>query len=537
MPPTERRILIVDDSPEDRATIRRYLSRERDFCYQFDEAGTGTAALDACRVNPPDCILLDYDLPDLDGLELVGILAPDRQKSTIPIVMLTGRGAESIAVLALKAGAHDYLVKGSYNGAILQQTIEEAIGKVRTQREVEAQRVEMERLYGEIREADGRKDDFLAVLAHELRNPLSTILNAVHILNLRQAERPDDERLTGMIERQVRHLCRLVDDLLDVSRISQGKIQLRTQPAEFNSLVSQAVENLRGSIEHRRQTLLVNLADGPVPIEADPTRIEQVVVNLLNNASKYTDTGGTIVVDVDREGEWVTLSVRDNGVGISPEMIARVFEMFSQAESSLDRSQGGLGIGLTLVRNLVQMHGGEVAARSEGLGLGSEFTVRLPIAAPAGAAPAPEAPPAEPEAPPARQATRVLVVDDNIHAAQSLAMVIQLWQHETRLAHTGTDAIEQAILFDPEVILLDIGLPGRDGYSVAEEIRRLPELRGKLLIAMTGYGRDSDFARSRQAGFDHHLVKPLDFDDLEILLSDLDAARRKFRADSAFRSG
>ncbi|WP_435018383.1 response regulator [Tundrisphaera sp. TA3] len=524
----ERRVLIIDDSPEDRETVRRYLGKDREIAHVFSEESTGLNGLAACRQFRPDCVLLDYDLPDLNGLEFLSELTGGAGHAPFPIVMLTGRGEEAVAVLALKSGAHDYLVKGHFTPEILLQTVADAIAKVETHRELESQRVELEKLYGETREADLRKDEFLAMLAHELRNPLSIILNAVHLLKLRDGDRQSGERMREMIERQVRHLCRLVDDLLDVSRITRGKIQLRTETIDLAAIASTAVEDLRNTFDHRRQTFSLTLPDGPIRMEADPTRMEQVIVNLLNNASKYTETGGSIAMDVAREDGCVSLAVRDNGVGIAPEMLTRVFDLFSQAERSLDRSQGGLGIGLTLVRNLVQMHGGEVVARSDGTGQGSEFTVRLPIPdiqIEAGARADRVAGPA-----PVHRPTRVLVVDDNVHAAESLAMVIQIWDHETRVVHNGTDAIEAVAEFRPQVVLLDIGLPGRDGYSVAGELRGLPEGREILLVAMTGYGREEDFRRSSEAGFDHHLVKPLDFDNLERILADVPSARASSRA-------
>ncbi len=321
-----------------------------------------------------------------------------------------------------------------------------------------------------------------------------------------------------MVEQQARHLCRLVDDLLDVSRITRGKIQLRSTMIDLASVVTLAVANARPSIEQRHQTLTLQLPQEPVPLEADATRIEQVLANLLGNASKYTDPGGSIVLAVAREGDEVTISVRDDGIGIAPEMLPKVFDLFTQADHSLARSQGGLGIGLTLVRSLVQLHGGSVEARSLGLGHGSEFVVRLhsardnvmPQDASAGG-----------EGPSPGKSLRVLIVDDNVHAAESLALVVKLWNHDALVAHDGFGAIDAVDSYKPQVVLLDIGLPGMDGYSVARNLRSRPDLSDVAMIAMTGYGRDEDIQRSRSVGFVRHLVKPIDFAELQALLDEV----------------
>ena len=512
---TERVVLIVDDSPEDREAVRRYLKKDREVDYQFLENSSGAEGLQSCRTSPVDCLLLDYDLPDLDGLQFLAELTKGPESPPVPVVMLTGRGGESVAVQALKQGAQDYLVKGSYSPEVLRRTVDDAIERVAIRKELEEQRRELETLYAEARDSDRRKDEFLAMLAHELRNPLAPILNAVHVVKLSPGDAPTLWRMTGMAEQQVRHLCRLVDDLLDVSRITRGKIQLRTELIDLASIVTVAADNARPMIERRRQELTLKLPAGPVRLDADPTRIEQVLVNLLSNASKYTDPGGAIVLTVVREGDEVSVSVLDNGIGIAPEMLPQVFDLFTQADHSLDRSQGGLGIGLTLVRNLVQLHGGRVEARSGGLGRGSEFIARFPSAPDdlVGKLDAIEGGPR-----PRGELLRVLIVDDNVHAAESLAIVVKLWDHDAKVAYDGPEAIRTAEAYLPQVVLLDIGLPGMDGYSVAQALRSRPEFAGVLLVAMTGYGRDDDFRRSRSVGIDHHLVKPIDFDQLQALL-------------------
>jgi PAS domain S-box-containing protein len=372
---------------------------------------------------------------------------------------------------------------------------------------------ELKRAEGALKEADRRKDEFLAMLAHELRNPLSAIGTAVAL-----ARQAGDDTATvswtrEVVERQVRHLGRLVDDLLDVSRITSGKIQLRKEEIDASRVVDQAVEAIRPVVAERGQGLEVVRGPGPLAVEADPTRLEQILVNLLMNASKYTDEGGRITLEAAREGDSLVFRVADTGIGLSPEMIPRVFELFAQVDHSLGRSRGGLGIGLTLVRTLAEMHGGSVSARSDGPGRGSEFTVTLPasrrVAVPFPAAEA---------ARPASGTRRVLVVDDSVDTARAMALLLKSWGHDVRAVHDGAAALAAAAGFRPEVVLLDIGLPGMDGYRVAAALRRLPGLDAAILIALTGYGQDGDRARSIEAGFDHHLVKPVDFDDLLALV-------------------
>jgi PAS domain S-box-containing protein len=381
----------------------------------------------------------------------------------------------------------------------------------------EAAAGEIARLYQELKKADRSKDEFLAMLAHELRNPLAPLRNAVSVRRLGGHHPELVEKAWTMVERQVEHLSRLVDDLLDVSRITQGKIELRKQSVRLAEVVDRAVEDIGPFIEESGHTLMVALPPDPMDLEADPVRLCQILVNLLHNAAKYTERGGRIELSAERAGGDVLIRVRDTGVGIAPELLPRVFDLFSQAERSLDRSQGGLGIGLTLVRRLVEMHGGRVSAVSSGPGQGSEFTVRLPTLSPAPAAHKPAAPPSSEPAPDA-VARRVLLVDDNEDGAESLAMLLKAWGHEVTVAYTGAAALEAAQAQRPEVILLDIGLPGIDGYEVARRLRQQAGLEQTRLIAVTGYGQENDRLRSRAAGFDYHLVKPLDLSVLRELL-------------------
>ena len=368
----------------------------------------------------------------------------------------------------------------------------------------------------ELAVADQRKDEFLAMLAHELRNPLAPILNAVHIMRLHGEDQELREKMRDVVEQQVRCMARLVDDLLDVSRITRGKIQLRFEPVGLGSLVQRAVETVRPHLAAKQQELRVTIPDQTVRIWADPVRLEQVLNNLLNNAVKYTDRGGLIEVHAEVNDEEVAIRIRDNGIGIAPDMQEEIFGLFTQVDHSLARSQGGLGIGLTLARNLVRMHKGRLSARSAGLGKGSEFTISLtatsePLREQA------ESNPVEGRGPGTMR--RVLVVDDNMPSADSLGLIIKLWGHECRVAHSGPEALEEVGVFRPDIVLLDIGLPGMDGYTVARELRSRGDLGPIILIAMTGYGREEDRRRTRESGFNEHLVKPLDLDSLEVILA------------------
>ena len=365
---------------------------------------------------------------------------------------------------------------------------------------------EMRRRTEELVGADRRKDQFLAMLAHELRNPLAPIRNAVELMRQVETLDPTFQPSREMVERQVKHLARLVDDLLDVSRLTQGSIRLRKEVVDLGTLVQRAVEGTRPLIESRAHALSVQFPVDPIRLEGDPTRLEQVISNLLNNAAKYTMPGGHIWVTARREGEEAVVRVRDTGIGVPPDVLDRVFEPFvQQSDGSLARTNGGLGVGLTLVRSLIEMHGGVVEAASPGLGQGSEFVVRLPAQLPAEATL-----PAEPVAAQAARPLRVLVVEDNIDAAESLATLLRLWNHDVSVVHDGRTALEAAREQQPEVVLLDIGLPGLDGYQVARRLRDEIGLDHALLVAMTGYGQPEDRRRSQEAGIQYHFVKPVE---------------------------
>jgi PAS domain S-box-containing protein len=365
-----------------------------------------------------------------------------------------------------------------------------------------------------LRRADRAKDEFIAILAHELRNPLAPLRNTLQALRL---ARPGTvpEQMIQVMDRQVDHLVRLVDDLLEVSRITQGKIELRKQPVDLGDIVSTAVETTRPLIDGAGHRLRVTLPPNRILLEADPVRLAQVVSNLLNNAAKYTDPGGDITLAVSSAPGEVSISVRDSGIGIEAAMLPHVFELFTQVERSAARLQGGLGIGLALVHSLVQLHGGSVEARSAGSGQGSEFIVRLPLAhAPLIAEPVARHTPAMP-------AHRVLVVDDNHDAADSLGTLLDILGCDVRVAYDGEAALAAAEAHRPVVVLLDLGMPGMDGYDVARRMRHQPATRDARLIALTGWGQEEDRRRSLEAGFDHHLVKPAEIDVVLELLASL----------------
>ncbi|HVS39683.1 MAG TPA: ATP-binding protein [Gemmataceae bacterium] len=374
----------------------------------------------------------------------------------------------------------------------------------------------------ELAEAGRRKDEFLAMLGHELRNPLAPIRSAAQLLKLEGDGDARSQQAVEVIDRQVRHLARLVDDLLDVSRISRGQVKLRKEPVELAEVVRRAVEVSRPLIAARGHAFAESTPREPLWLVGDPVRLAQILTNLLNNAAKYTEPGGHIRLTAEKNDSCILWRVRDDGIGVAPELLPRLFHLFTQADRSLDRSQGGLGIGLALVKSLVEMHGGSVAAFSEGLGRGSEFVVRLPILTAKPAALPSSASEEKNEESPQRQTAglrRVLVVDDNRDAAESLAMVLRWEGHETQTAYNGPAALQAAAVFRPEIVFLDIGLPGMDGYAVARQLRQDPASAGVLLVALTGYGQDEDRRRSREAGFDHHLVKPVEPDSLQELLA------------------
>jgi PAS domain S-box-containing protein len=377
----------------------------------------------------------------------------------------------------------------------------------------------LRRLAADLSEVDRRKTEFLATLAHELRNPLAPIRTGVELIRLKSADTGAVTRVTGMMERQLNHLVRLVDDLLDIARIKRGKVELKKELVELKSIIASAVETSQPLIKTEGHELSIDLPDEPLIVTADPTRVAQVISNLLNNAAKYTPTGGRIRLAVHRGNQQVVVSVADSGIGLSQESLASVFEMFTQIKHDANRSQGGLGVGLSLVRRLVELHGGSVTAASAGIGQGSTFTVTLPLCNNDTSAAMSLAPLAFATQTGTGTKLCLLIADDNVDAAVGLAALLELGGHDTLIAHDGIEALRMTREFLPDAILLDIGMPGMNGYEVAQVIRQEPSLSHIALAALTGWGAEDDRNRSKEAGFDKHLTKPVAIKEVTEFLS------------------
>lgn len=449
---------------------------------------------------------------------LAAFLRSQPNWSDFPLVVLTRSGLDPRTSFSeLRAIGRMTLVQRPVQIAGLLSTLEAAIRDRRRQYALRDYLIERDRVEETLRDADRRKDEFLAMLAHELRNPLAAVRTATTLLRGGKLGAEEQQWMLQVLDRQVTQLNRLIDDLLDVSRVTRGKIKLKRTRISVTEIVDRAVQVVHPLLENFRHKLSIH---GPTDhetlwLDADPSRLEQVIVNLLTNAAKYTPPGGHLHLKYHREGQQLCLGVRDNGVGIAPDMLKRIFEMFTQVRHSLDRSEGGLGIGLTVVQRLVQMHGGTVEARSDGEGRGSEFIVCLPLSdAPHEATPSTPLPRAP------VSGKRVLVVDDNRDSAATLALLLSGAGYTTDIAYDGLTALDAAAAFSPDIALLDIGLPGIDGYQLASRLRENPITRDTLLVAVSGYGQPEDRRRSRQAGFHHHLVKPVDPQQLLTLLAD-----------------
>ncbi|WP_373069977.1 PAS domain S-box protein [Gemmatimonas sp.] len=482
--------------------------------------------IDAIMTTDPRGIITDVNkqMEALTGStrdELIGapfkdyFTDPERAEAAIRLVLGEGKVTDYELTARARSGEETVV---SYNASTFHDRDRKLRGVFAAARDV----TERKRYEQSLQEADRRKNEFLAMLAHELRNPLAPIRNALQIMRLtapRGSQRPEDEAVqaaSAMMERQVSQMVRLVDDLLDVSRISRGKIELRRMRIDLASAVYQAVEVIRPVCTSLDITLTVAMPSEPIYVSADPTRWAQVLGNLLNNACKFTDKGGRIWLDVEREDEVVVIRVRDNGIGIASEQCPRIFEMFTQLDTSLERSVSGLGIGLTLVKTLVEMHDGTVEVESAGLGHGTQFIVRLRILEEV------PSPPIVAVSPPTSlPPRRILIVDDNRDAAMSLAKLMEITGNETHIAYDGQEAVEAAARLRPDVILLDIGLPKLNGFEACRQIREQPSGKTIVIVALTGWGQDDDRRRSLEAGFDGHLVKPADYDELTRLLDTL----------------
>ncbi len=425
-----------------------------------------------------------------------------------PRVEREGHADVEIRFRHFKTGAPIWMI---YNVFFIKDSTGEPVGIATVSRDIS----ERKQAEAALREADQRKDEFLAMLAHELRNPLAPISNAVQIMKRSSLDETRQAWCRNVIGRQVEHLVRLVDDLLDVSRISRGKIELKKEPLAVSAIVQRAVETSQPLIEARHHAFTVHLPPEPVYVEGDLVRLSQVVANLINNAAKYTDAGGCISLSVEPADDEIFIRVRDNGRGIDPSALPGLFQLFYQVDRTIDRAEGGLGIGLSLVKSLVTMHGGEVGAYSEGRGQGSEFVIRLPCLRESLVCPVFYQTDSKPD----EGSLRILVVDDNRDAAQSLSLLLSSEGHEVLQAYDGYTALEVALAERPQVVLLDIGLPGMDGYAVARALRQHPALKMTHLIALSGYGRAMDREQARTAGFNGYLTKPVNFDELQSALT------------------
>jgi signal transduction histidine kinase len=486
-------ILNVDDTDAARYAKSRLLTRAG---YRVIEAGTGMEALAMVRAEFPDLVLLDTKLPDIDGFDVCRALKNDPCTRMVLVLQTSASYiGTSDKVHGIDCGADNYLF----------EPIEpdELVANVRAL-------LRLGRVERELREVDRRKDEFLAILAHELRNPLGPIRSAAELLcELDPVVPPEQAHARQMILRQASHMVRLVDDLLDVSRISQGKISLHRKEVELDSILAAAIETASPNIAQRGHTLTVEGPAAPVHLFADSVRLAQVIANLLNNAAKFTMPGGQISLHTELDGYTVRIKVRDNGIGIAPGQLASIFDLFSQGGHAPDRVQDGLGIGLSLSRTLVALHGGDISASSAGVGMGSEFTISLRrvVASQALAAPAPDKAVAV-------ESRRILVVDDSIDSTEMIGALLSYSGHEVFVAHDGASAIATALAQRPDLILLDVGLPDMSGLIAASRMREHATLDATKLVVLSGYGSDSDRAAAKENGVNEYLTKPVTIDKL-----------------------
>lgn len=504
---SESRVLVLSPLPRDLAMATSVLARAG----FRGEGFSGTAALvDSIQHSAPGMLLIAAEaLSNTDAIaHLTALLHNQPAWSDLPVSIIThSRIADPYELRALRGLEHLHSITfldRPVRIAALISTVRAALQARNRQYQVRDLLIAAER-------GVRQRDEFLAMLSHELRNPLSAISNAVHMLRLQPQQ---SARVIGILDRQAGLLSRMVDDLLDVARITSGKVQLKTECFEAAHALNSALETIAPYLNARGHRLEVLRRQMPLSVEGDPTRIAQVLANLIHNAAKYTDPGGDIRVQLTREDGQAVYRVRDSGTGIEPTQLKHIFELFAQGKRNIDRAEGGLGIGLTIVRQLVHMHGGEISAHSDGPGTGSEFCVRLPIAAPTNSV----EPPAE-NTIPADCACRVLVVDDNPEVADGLALLVEALGHEVRTVYRGREALAHARDYRPNIVFLDLGMPEMDGFAVARSLRTLPQRAHMTVVAITGYGDDETLAKSRSAGFDQHLLKPAGLQALQAILA------------------
>jgi len=515
--------LLVDDLEENLLSLEALLRRDGLVCLK---ARSGDEALELLLANDVALALVDVQMPGLNGFELAELMRGNERSRRVPIIFVTAGNADSQRRFrGYEAGAVDFIHK-PIEADILRSKADVFFDLYRQRQQIAAQRDELKVHSDALEEADRRKDEFLATLAHELRNPLAPIRHGLDVLR-KNPDRADVASIRDMMDRQLGHLVRLIDDLLDVARVSQGKIELRRERIQAADVIRSAVESSQPLIESAGHTLSLDLPPEPIWLDADLTRLAQVVGNLLNNAAKYTPEGGQIEVSLGADSDDAIITVSDNGLGIPVDKQAEVFQLFAQVENHTDRARGGLGIGLALVKQLVAMHEGAVSAQSAGAGQGSTFTVRIPLAdtgrpdtgetaqpqakSPAGDAIA--------DHDPHGRTKRVLVIDDDLAVAQTVGWMLEEIGHDYRLVHDGREAVQAALDFRPDAILLDIGLPVMNGYAVCRALRQQEPFKHTLIIAQSGWGREEDKAEAQDAGFDHHLVKPVAYEALERMLA------------------
>jgi signal transduction histidine kinase/CheY-like chemotaxis protein len=507
---TDRRLLFLAATSRDAATTDAMLSP---LGIQLTVCRTFGTLIEGIRFGCGAVLLSEEAVSSSHNEALRSTLAAQPPWSDLPILLLTRPGADSAeSGEAVRTFGNVTLLERPLRLATLVTSVRTALRARERQYQLREHLVERARAEEALRLADRRKDEFLATLGHELRNPLAPLLTALQLLKATGGPDPTIARTSMIMERQISHLVRLVNDLLEVSRITRGLLQVEREPVDLAYVIQSAVDTSRPLIDAAGHTLNVSLPAEPVTVHGDAVRLTQVVANLLTNAAKYTNAGGQVWISVRKEAKTAIISVRDNGIGIAPDQLASVFEMFTQVDRSSRLAQGGLGIGLTLVRSLVALHGGDVRAHSGGAGTGSEFIVEIPsvgtLAAEAGRATVLEAFPAE----------RILIVDDNRDSADTLGTLLATLGAIVSVVYTGRAAIDALETFDPSVVILDIGMPEMDGFDTARRIRATAGGPHLLLIALTGWGQDHDKVRARLAGFDHHVVKPPDIDALRELV-------------------
>ena len=513
--------LLVDDLESNLLALEAVLRRDG---LVLLKALSGADALELLLKHEVALALIDVQMPGMDGFELAELMRGSERTRRVPIIFLTAGNADrQRRFRGYEAGAVDFLHKPLEHEILRSKAdvffeLYSQRDELRVATEENARLLKESRQYAAaLEEAGRRKDEFLAMLAHELRNPLAAISNAAQV-SKRATRAEHHEWATQIIEGQVKNLSRLIDDLLDVSRITRGAIQLKRQVLNVQPVIENAVASVAMLIQAREHRLSVEYNHGDARVDVDPTRLEQVVANLLNNAAKYSEDRGHIQLSTTREGNELVIAITDTGLGIAPEQLPEMFELFVQGNRSAARSEGGLGIGLTIVRRLVEMHGGSVTAQSEGSGLGSTFKVRLPVVSVTAERSVPVDAPA-PEPRPKASPARILVVDDNLDTASGLARVLSFQGHEVRSAQDSKEALAVVDQVELDFILMDIGLPGMDGHELVRTLRHRESCTDVVMIAISGYGQESDRKRSREAGFDHHLVKPVDHDALLAILA------------------